>query len=498
MLGPWGSPDTGFLKSGQPFPTPPQLPQPQQQRGGIFGGADEDDGFRSMLGKLGPVLMMLDPQSASAGSALLQLQGQRGEQRREQRAQNQTAQWLQSTGMGAGEASFLASNPAALNSWYSAWKAGDKPDWHIEEIYDAQGRKQKVMLDYKTGKYNTIGGSGAPNLKIESIFDDKTGQERKILMNADTGEIIKELGGVKSDLLSPEEEAQKIRIGEATRPSTTVNVETKAQTKGAETLSEGYAKDQLELQRAGSRAPSTLGSIQVMRAAVNDPDFVSGGGADFLLRAKQWAKTLGYDPAGLTSTETFSALSKQAALDAMGGSLGTGFSEGDRQFVVGQVAGTGYSRGGNLALLAIQEKAQRRIMQIAKLARSYAKQHDGQLDLGWYEEVANWAERNPAFSPQEIKDITRMAQTPDPPGTGGGTGRVGTEPGSDWVDSGMVGSDGRPIMVRRGSTPPAQVAPVTPPPPQIEPAPAPEIVPPVTQPRVRSIAPQPNPLRFGY
>jgi hypothetical protein len=495
----------------EPLPRP--APAPAQARGGgggggllggLFGGGGDDlprlgllggeeGDFRDMLRRLGPAIMMLDPQARDAGLMMAQMQAGRGELREKRRGRNETMAWLQSEGVGAGEAKYLASNPNALNSWYSAWKTGQTPDWQIHELYDDKGRKQKFMIDMRSGKMQPLGGAGAPKVSIQTIYDEN-GQEQKVLFNEDTNQVVSNLGGPKTDVISPEAEEQKIRIAAAGKPESTTTITTKGEGKQAEVLGEGFAKDQIAIQASGANAPAAIGSIKLMRSALADPSFDTGGAAPFLLKAKQWAASLGWNPEGLTNMEMFNALSKQGALAALGGHLGTGFSEGDRRFIEDLVAGTGYTKGGNLALLEIQEKQQQRAKDIAKEARKYAKAHDGFLDLGWNETLANWAEAHPLFSDEDAKRITTLASTPDrtttkvPP----------PEATEDWLE--MPGMPG--IRYKRGTVPPALVQPVVPAQPQAQPPlPPPPILPEVTQtqPRVRAVAPpfvEPNPLRF--
>jgi hypothetical protein len=113
--------------------------------GGGGGGGD----LRSLLGNAGAMMMMLDPMSRSAGTAMLGL----GEERRAERTQrtrtNETAAWLQTQGVGPGEAAFLAATPDALNAWYSAWKTGSKPDWQFHEVPTEDGGSQLFLIDMK-------------------------------------------------------------------------------------------------------------------------------------------------------------------------------------------------------------------------------------------------------------------------------------------------------------------------------------------------------------
>jgi hypothetical protein len=174
----------------------------------------------------------------------------------------------------------------------------------------------------------------------------------------------------------------------------------------------GRAKRAADFVDAGDKAFSTLGSIQLMRQATSDPRFYSGTLAEqFALPLKQAIVSLGGDPKGAASMEVFRSQANKSVLDSMGGSLGTGFSNADRDFVVSQAPGLQNTPTGNKALLAIMEKVERRKIEIAKLAQEYEGEK-GRLDNGFDKIVTQYRERNPLFSPQEKADIQLATAAP--------------------------------------------------------------------------------------
>lgn len=163
-------------------------------------------------------------------------------------------------------------------------------------------------------------------------------------------------------------------------------------------LGEGNAKRALEFQDGAVKGTRALTTLGMMEQAVKDPSFYSGTLAEnAVLPLKRAAASLGIDPNGVTSMETFNALSKQAALDVMGGSLGTGFSNADRDFVISQVPNLGNSPEGNAQLISVQKALAQRQIEISQLAEMYAKENGGRLDGGFYQFIAQWAEENPLF-----------------------------------------------------------------------------------------------------
>lgn len=186
------------------------------------------------------------------------------------------------------------------------------------------------------------------------------------------------------------------KVSEVGGGGTTVNVDMKGQTKYAEERGAGFAKAAQEIEKAGQSASSALTSLSVMENAMNDPGFYSGAGSEIVKQAKRVGAALGLDPDGIDSMEAFNAQAKSAALDAMGGSLGTGFSNADRDFVLDQVPTLDNTIPGNKRLIDIQKKLNQRKVDIAKRARDYEDRR-GQIDNGFYDELSTWAEQNPLF-----------------------------------------------------------------------------------------------------
>lgn len=166
----------------------------------------------------------------------------------------------------------------------------------------------------------------------------------------------------------------------------------------AKTINEARAKDAVALQQAGRNAPAVLGTLNRMEALTNDPEFYSGSGAEkFVLPVKQIVAGLGGNPNAAAPMEEFRALSNKAALDGMGGSLGTGFSNADRDFITTQYPGLPNTKEGNRTRIEGLRKVEQRKVEIAKRARDYAKRNGGRLDEGFDDELAQWADKNPLF-----------------------------------------------------------------------------------------------------
>lgn len=201
----------------------------------------------------------------------------------------------------------------------------------------------------------------------------------------------------------------------ATRINNAVNV---GENEYAKTLAKSDAERFLGYQKAGQSAQGALGSLDVLENAMADPNFYSGPGAErFALPLRQAQAAFGGDPKAAASMETFRSTASKAALDAMGGSLGAGFSNADRDFVLNQVPNLSNTPEGNKQLVSVARKIRQREIQVAKMAREYASKNNGRLDSGFDAVLQDYAEKNPLF-----KDMKPAAPSSPQGGNRTGTG----------------------------------------------------------------------------
>ena len=149
-------------------------------------------------------------------------------------------------------------------------------------------------------------------------------------------------------------------------------------------------------------ADTTISNLNVMSDLIKDDSFYSGTGGESVLAVKKFATALGSDPNLVTSTEAFNGLSKAVALDAMGGSLGVGFSNADRDFVIGIVPNLGNTPEGNEMLLKIQMGIQKRKQALAAEVERFTFR-DGEPNMnGLRAHLAVWAEQQPSILPKDM------------------------------------------------------------------------------------------------
>lgn len=313
-------------------------------------------------------------------------------------ARNVTVDWLQQKGYSPEDAKLITANKPFLQQIINQHYKEQQPS----EFDQRATAAQRYGLTGDQARNFTLTGDipkpAEAKRSVQTIYEN--GNEQKVWFDENTGEY-KPIGGAKSDLLSPEAEAQKARLAQAGRTEINNNMPGQTtETAYDKEIGTKYANRFMEFQDKGSNASRGLNTIAVMRQAMNQPGFYSGTGAQAVQYGKRLLSSLGVSDAevnGLASMEQFSSMSKQAALDAMGGSLGNGFSNADRDFVTGQVAALDTSEPGNRALLDIQEKVLKRQQEIAKMAGDYANKHGGRIDAGFDSLLIDWSEKNPLF-----------------------------------------------------------------------------------------------------
>ena len=158
-----------------------------------------------------------------------------------------------------------------------------------------------------------------------------------------------------------------------------------------------------EIQNAASAAVDILGQNQILTSLMNDPEFQSGALAEPKMAYKKIIEALGGDPANVASQEAFQSVTSQLILSKMGGSLGAGFSEGDRKFVESMAPSLSTSKLGNKLIIEMNNAVAKRQIQINEFANKYIEDY-GMLDEKFNAALSKWANENPAFA--DIKPPT--------------------------------------------------------------------------------------------
>lgn len=447
-----GTPDYGPMPMARP-----QMPMSQGQGG--MGGFLGSDAFGDWIGALGASLMS-SPANAPLANFAPALQDARrlgiyrDEQRQKQQTATATKQWLLSQGLSEEEANAAALDPAIMNALLKQVQA--------DRAYASDQAFSSTLANIGGGIGNPEGGSSATSsAKVPSGGSSKLDelmQRRRAYVDA-AAKVRTPEQRQKAELyighideqIEREEEASRLtesqrdlgainnqRLAAGLPPyrldewqqlkakSGAANIDLKGETKYDETFNTELAKRAIGIEDQATAARKSLGTLKLMEKAISDPGFYSGTGAGAVTNLKRLASGLGLPGAeGIDSIESFTAMSRQAALDAMGGSLGSGFSNADRSFVEEQVANLANTPEGNTALIQIQRATANRQLEIARLARAYAEKNGGRIDTGFYDRLARWAEQNPLFTDENAVQGADRRQGRVSGGSGRANGSTG-------------------------------------------------------------------------
>lgn len=185
-------------------------------------------------------------------------------------------------------------------------------------------------------------------------------------------------------------------------------------------VGKGFGEYQLDLANKGRNAASTKNTLALMEQAMNAPGFYSGVGGEAVKRANQFLGALGVqNPNAASGAEVFGALSNKVVLDGLGGSLGPGISNTDRDYISRTAPTLEQSEHGNRALIGIARALADRQLEVARLARDYAGRNGGRLDGAFDQVVEDYAAKNPLF-PQARDGATASAPKEPPQGAPAG------------------------------------------------------------------------------
>ena len=164
------------------------------------------------------------------------------------------------------------------------------------------------------------------------------------------------------------------------------------------TVGKGYGEYQLEMATKGRNAGSTLNTLALMEQAMKAPGFYSGVGGEGVKKANQLLGALGVKDANAAKgAEVFDALSNKVVLDGLGGSLGPGVSNTDRDYIARTAPTLTQSEQGNRDLIGIARSLAQRQQAVSKLARDYAAKNGGRLDANFDAALDEYASQNPLF-----------------------------------------------------------------------------------------------------
>ena len=158
--------------------------------------------------------------------------------------------------------------------------------------------------------------------------------------------------------------------------ASSTNVNMPYDNKWAQATAENDAKRIDALRTSADSARGALRSVARLRQL--NPGAASGGTAEARMTAANILNGLGFsiDPK-LAATQEFDAIASRMVIDSLGGSLGTGFSNADRDFVTRTVPQIGHSMEARTALLNFMEGKFNQQVQDYNQADAYARKNNG-------------------------------------------------------------------------------------------------------------------------
>jgi hypothetical protein len=145
------------------------------------------------------------------------------------------------------------------------------------------------------------------------------------------------------------------------------------------------------------KAAAATGRLNTLtRLQQLSPQAYEGAGAPALQLVRSFLTTLGVPSKSVPAGEEFTALANKMVLDANNGSLGTGVSNADVQFIRAMQPDLSQTRAGREQIIETARMLAKRDQEVAKLANNYRRQN-GTLD-GFQVFIQQWAEKNPLFA----------------------------------------------------------------------------------------------------
>ena len=214
-------------------------------------------------------------------------------------------------------------------------------------------------------------------------------------------EIVRELKAAGLQPGTPAwEKAMAARIARQTTHPAAVQVQFGQEKAESAAVGKGFGEQYIEVQKSGLAANTKLANLQRMQGLLEGVN--TGRLTPLGTEIAALATSLGFnvDPK-LGNKQAVDALSKEMALalrnPAGGAGMPGALSDQDRRFLESMVAGLGKDPQANKLIIDGMMGLAKRDQEVAQLARDY-RQKNGQLDEGFYNQLAAFSKANPLFS----------------------------------------------------------------------------------------------------
>lgn len=209
----------------------------------------------------------------------------------------------------------------------------------------------------------------------------------------------------------------------------------KGDIKAQEELGKASADQALNVGKAAQNAQTTIQEFATMHQALREGKISTGPLAPL---ARKYHQTLG--EFGSSSHAEMAALEdemtrlgvKQVMAD-LGGRLGAGISNADRDAIMEMSLNLSKSPGYNLALLEAAIKTQQRALQAQQWTEKYVKDHGG-IDANYMTAYSQWASEQPALVSPSLKKILAKEKAERLSQEGGQSDEDNLPVGHEYVD----------------------------------------------------------------
>jgi hypothetical protein len=208
----------------------------------------------------------------------------------------------------------------------------------------------------------------------------------------------------KSGLVTPEDyKAKKAKL--TAPPSPLVTVDNRQEGEFGKIVGRELGEQYGAILKADMNAPTSIAKYQRLGNLLSNVN--TGKFKGTITDMKAAAKSLGFDLTSLGISDDVApaqaarALSNQIALELRNPAGGAGMpgalSDKDREFLIQSIPGLENDPGAVGKMVEYRVKLEQRAQKVARMARDYRRKN-GKFDEGFYDELAQWSEKNPLFA----------------------------------------------------------------------------------------------------
>ena len=176
------------------------------------------------------------------------------------------------------------------------------------------------------------------------------------------------------------------------------------------TRGKALAEDFGTVQADAHKATNAIGHLRQIDSLLSNPNVYTGTGGTAINALKRAAQTLlGQDSIkGVADADAAGRISTQMAL-SLKDELPGPMSDSDRRFLQEIPPNIGDTAQGRKLLVELMVAKEERKIEIAELARDYAREK-GRLDDGWYNMLARYNAQNPVFTPEHMAQARAVSE----------------------------------------------------------------------------------------